>query len=342
MLAPKKILAITKHRFFGDTIIAIPALRALHTYFPDAPITLLTGSAAAEMMQGCPYVAEVIVHEGLRDKSSIKERYELLRWMKRSHFDLAFIFDRSFFRALLVRMAGVPERVGLNAEGRSCLLTKSVRWDRDKHELECLLDITTAFNVPDAGKHLELWLSDDEKSEPIEKFGLINETPRVVIHPGTNDSYIRQWPAGSYAEVAAQLYAETQCQIILVGSKAECDAAGAVAQRLTTPYLNCAGQTSLREVFGILANCDLLIGADTGLMHAAVALGISTIGIYGPTKAKRWAHDTPINRSFYTTTTSPHPSDTEIRACLDAIKPSSIAEAALNLLQKRKGSQDES
>ena len=42
------------------------------------------------------------------------------------------------------------------------------------------------------------------------------------------------------------------------------------------------GRTSIREAALILSQCDLFVGADSGLVHLALAVGTPTVGLYGP------------------------------------------------------------
>jgi heptosyltransferase-1 len=48
-----------------------------------------------------------------------------------------------------------------------------------------------------------------------------------------------------------------------------------------------APSTSLRELASVLQGAQLVIGADTGPLHLADALGTRVLGLYGPTNPKR-------------------------------------------------------
>ena len=39
----------------------------------------------------------------------------------------------------------------------------------------------------------------------------------------------------------------------------------------------------------LLAECDLLVSNDTGIMHLGAAMGAPTVGIFGPVSPQRWA-----------------------------------------------------
>ncbi len=59
----RSVLVVTKHHFMGDTIVAVPLLRAARRAFPEAAITLLTGSAAATVLQHCPHVDSLVRYD---------------------------------------------------------------------------------------------------------------------------------------------------------------------------------------------------------------------------------------------------------------------------------------
>ena len=53
--------------------------------------------------------------------------------------------------------------------------------------------------------------------------------------------------------------------------------------------IDLSGQTSLREAMSIIANARHVIGSDTGLVHAAEALGKNVSMILGPTSTETGA-----------------------------------------------------
>ena len=73
-------------------------------------------------------------------------------------------------------------------------------------------------------------------------------------------------------------------QIVLIGAASERANAASVIQQMNQPgAVNLAGETTMAELIGLLARCDLLVTNDTGPAHVAAALGTPTLTIFGPT-----------------------------------------------------------
>jgi ADP-heptose:LPS heptosyltransferase len=114
---------------------------------------------------------------------------------------------------------------------------------------------------------------------------------RIVLIPGTTwDSKI--WPVDQWCRLAVLLAGSQTCQIILVGGPKEQSINQRIESELkkvaNTWVANLTGKTSLLELIAIFKRVDLVVGADTGPLHLAAALGQPKIvGIYGSTPVKR-------------------------------------------------------
>ena len=68
---------------------------------------------------------------------------------------------------------------------------------------------------------------------------------------------------------------------VLIGSKKDI-----ICNDIASGYnkaINLAGQTDIRLAVSIISNANKVVGSDTGLVHAAEALGKNVIMIMGPT-----------------------------------------------------------
>lgn len=331
---PERILIVTKSRYLGDTIVATPAMRALATRYPGAHITLLSNPLAKELLRGCPYVQEYLARPAVARRRVDMEMWRVLR---RKKYDLAVLFNRSLSSAVLAFLARIPERVGFDTEGRGFLLTKRVPYHPPKHEILHLLDVAEACGAPAQGTHMELWVTPEEREairDRLTKEGIDLNAPIMLVQPGSNDAYVKRWRTEGFIWVAQQLQKEYGFQIILLGASNEQDVADEVAQAMKEGALNMVGRTTLREALALLQEVDLLIGNDTGMMHAAVAFGTPTVAIFAPHKFQRWAHNHDCHRAL--TVPLPEgarPTQDLIHQHLFAVKEQDVLEAAREVLR---------
>ncbi|MBI5666775.1 MAG: WecB/TagA/CpsF family glycosyltransferase [Chloroflexi bacterium] len=119
----------------------------------------------------------------------------------------------------------------------------------------------------------------------------------IALHPGSGGySLARRWDADRFAAVADALHDEFGAQIVLVGGRHD-DTAAVKAAMKTVP-LDLSGQTTLPQLAGVLAQADLFIGADSGVMHLAAAVGTPVVAIFGPSNADAWGPWTPNGKSI--------------------------------------------
>ena len=105
--------------------------------------------------------------------------------------------------------------------------------------------------------------------------------PLVAIHPGSPVA-LKRWRPERYAKLADWLVAQKRAKIIFVGVDAEMPIIAEIQALMREKSFNIAGKTSLTQLASILHVCQLFIGNDSGPMHLAAAVGIPTIGLYGP------------------------------------------------------------
>jgi lipopolysaccharide heptosyltransferase II len=100
----------------------------------------------------------------------------------------------------------------------------------------------------------------------------------------------KQWPIERYREVIERVVVETpDSQIVLFGSASEEGMIREMASGLKGRISFAAGKTSVKQAAALIEQCDLLVCNDSGLMHAAVAVGTPVAAIYGPTDFRRTA-----------------------------------------------------
>lgn len=294
----KKILVI-RYRFIGDTVLTIPFLRNLRRAYPDTQIDMLVGPVSGDVLLDCPYIDNLIYFDTTRkhkyENTDEKRKtfFSYVKLLRENKYDKAFVLKRSFSSALLAFLAGIKERIGFNTEGRGFLLTKRILYVKNRHEVECFLDVLKGDGVEIRDDYLENWISpkSEEKIQEILSNYDLTGKAKVVIH-ATSGNINKQWPDESFAKVIEFLSNEKDCQIFFTGTAKDSEVyekiLGFIDVELKNKPINLCGELSIQDSTALINKIDFVIGSDSGTLHIAASLNIPVIGIYGPMNPKKW------------------------------------------------------
>ena len=107
--------------------------------------------------------------------------------------------------------------------------------------------------------------------------------PVIGINPGAAGGTAKRWFPQRYSELAARLTDLYGVRILLFGGPGDEILGNRINSESGGICVNLAGRTTLREAFALIEKCSLFITNDSGLMHAAAALGTPQIAIIGST-----------------------------------------------------------
>lgn len=267
---------IVLKNYLGDTVMASPLVRAVQS---QSSATDILGPPISEQILRFPDRKSRFYDPG--NLAKVSQLLRTAKLVKQGQYDIAFVVNRSFRSALVVRLAGIPMRIGHSTEGRGFLLSHRVPYHKDRNEALSYLDLlrATGQKVPGEfdGKPT-LWVSDDERSQGA---ALLNGAT-IGIQPGARHDY-KQIPIGIWQAIGKELLGRGH-RVAFFGGAEERGILG----ELQFQGEDLVGRTSLRETIGALSNLSLMIGGDTGVMHLAAAVGTPTITAFGPTPAKKW------------------------------------------------------
>lgn len=265
-----------------------PALMAVRASFPTAEITVLANPLVSQLFACHPAVDRVISFDRQGQHSGVTGRLRLACRLRREHFDLAVILPNSFDSALVPWLAGIPQRLGKASDGRSLLLTgryiEPVR-QQPLHEVQYYLELLRHFGI--SGPECEPCLcttgqEDDWVAALLAERG-IGDGPLIGINAGASFGSAKRWYPERFAEVAQQLSAEWNAQVVLFGGPDEQPLVAEIERGLQGQCLNLAGKTTVRELMALIKRCNLLVTNDSGPMHIAAAFGVPLVAIFGPT-----------------------------------------------------------
>jgi heptosyltransferase-2/heptosyltransferase-3 len=341
----------------GDILFLTPALHALRTTLPEARITALTGPWGRAALQGNPDLdaVETCPFPGFarQPKANLLAPYRLLfeqaRDLRRRAYDTAVIlrFDH-WWGAWLAAAAGIPRRMGYDRPETRPFLTRALPYHAERHEVEqnsSLLAMATGSGVVWELGPTRFVIAEDDRTWAngwLQARNLSTGVPLVAIHPGAGAA-VKRWPLAAWGRVADVLAESHSAQILLTGAAEERSLTRTIAETMSHPVFDAAGQTTLGQLAALLERCSLVLGSDSGPMHLAVALGVPTIHLYGPVapgKFGPWGDPArhvvlatswpcaPCNRLDWT------PDVLEQHRCMADIAPERVLEIAQELLQK--------
>lgn len=285
--------------FLGDVVLSSPLAAALAADDPDGSITMVVTPRMVELAGMIPGVDAVLAVD---KRGADRGPFGLLAAAARlrdAAFDRLLAPHRSTRTALLARLSKAPRRIGFGGNsGRLCYTTAVPIRTEEPCRLEQDFDLLRAAGVSPAGARPVLVPGQRTAGEDLPRSLASAATPRVGICIGSNWP-TKVWPVQHVAELCHRL-AGRGISAILFGGPGDRDAeqriraefaarAAAPGGRRQRPLYSCVGN-SIAEAVGLLAHCDLVIGPDSGLVHAAKAVAGATMVLYGPTDP-RLHHD---------------------------------------------------
>jgi len=337
----RRIVAIVPNPV-GDAVMFTPALRAIRARFADSELALFARPAPAAVLAPNPWGAAVIVDPG--------GLWTGARALRAGGFDLAVLGPNSFRSALLVRLAGIPNRVGYHRDGRGWLLTEKVAPPRDAAgrlavvpAVDYYLGLTRALGCQAHDRRMELAVDGDDcrRADTLLADG---DGPVVVLSPGAAFGPSKMYPPERFAAVADELVRTRGARVVISVAPGERGVGERLATAMrATPVVNLAEmQATLGLVKALIARAAVVITNDTGPRHVAAALGAGVVTVFGPTDPARTTIDYDQERTVVADAdcapcqrkVCPLPAGADYHRCMRSIPPEAVLAAAEELLDE--------
>ena len=328
---------VVKLSAFGDLIHSLPALDDLLRWPGIREVHWLVDERYRFVTEVFP--RGVHVHSvALKGRHPVRSAWHTIRDLRRLRFDALLDLQGLIKSAVLARACGSPvygiDRSHLR-EKASGLLVRPVPFHPDeRHVVQQYRRVATAVvgeraygdsPLPYQAPHIDLaQTACVEDPDLATRLGL-TEKGYVVLH-AAGGWETKQLPDATWLAVARTLPGAT-VPVFTWGNEKE----RALARSLAAA---CDG-LALPERLGMSALCALLmrahavVGADTGLLHLAAALGTPTVSFWGPSASWRSA---PLGERDWQIESNPDCGPCFQRTCdhficMDAIRPEAIAQA---------------
>lgn len=289
----------------GDLVLAAPTFRALREARPAARLDLLVGETCVDVAEHLPFFDRIrtiddreLFTGGIAGRIRTTARmYDMLRDAGAgSPYSEVLVFHRDWRYGMIALAAGVPVRRGFRNGAGSKVFTHAYLAGEHEHHA---LQYAGMAGVASASSRSPAWAfhpgERDAALAAAARHGFVRDGRPVAalgFGGGNNvktQTALKSWPVASYAELAQRLTRQGY-QVVWVG-----DVADASLLPAGIAGLSLAGRLSVAETAAVLSACDLVVSNDTLTLHLADAMGIRSVGIFGPTHPELYGPRDPAS-----------------------------------------------
>lgn len=282
---------IAVHRIcgVGDAVQLTPLLRQIRMDYPAARITCFISENAAEVLQGAPWIDELVSLSKTSVTPTLSNPALCRMWhtiATQGSYDLFLHLGSRWLHSLGAYFVRSRRRAGLatNATGRPhpfdtvALLPSEPRLDT-VHASKRYLDLwTQTTGMPDRGFGCSL---EHLGQLPLaQEFGI--RSRYLCIAPGAgnwlNPGNNKRWPASHWQHLISLAQA-AGFAVIVLGTEGDF-----AAEKLPAGAVSLAGKTSIDQTASLIRHSSGFVGHDSGLFHMALGLDVPAAAFFGPTR----------------------------------------------------------
>ena len=276
---PPRRIAIVQTAYLGDTVFTSGLVAGVRGRFPGAQVDLCVAPRGRDVAEAIEGVQDVYVFDKNGADRGPLGLLRAARRLSEGRHDLAVLPHRTLRSGLYAWRAGIPERVGFEGSPAGLFCTARAP-DQGLTFLEREASLVRFFGGTPQPMGLRPTASQLAQADAaLERLGLRGKR-FAVLCPGS-EWETKMWPAARYADLAASLAVKDLAPLLL-GSPKEVPLAESIRAAAKVPTYSAAGNT-VGETLGLIARSSLAVGGDSGLVHAARALQIPTVMLFGPT-----------------------------------------------------------
>ena len=324
----QKIL-IVRFSSIGDIVQSTSPLKTIRKVFPDSQITYITLNEYAPLLEMHPDIDVLIP---IKRHQNFNKLLEIRNFLKSKKFNFIYDLHNSIRSNIITyKIPGKIYRIKKPRLARFFLFFFHVnRFEKTFSSIRVFHDnIGDIWDENDKipPTHINISAFEKEKaSKFISSKGINSEF--VAIIPGAAWNQ-KQWYSKNYITILKKI----NIPAVLIGSSKDI-----ICNEIASGYkkaVNLAGKTDIRMAVSIISNANEVVGSDTGLVHAAEALGKNVIMIMGPTSKETGGgtirkKSTVIEKDIFCRPCSQNgkfPCYRSNQECMDSILPEDVLSA---------------
>lgn len=296
----EKILVI-KLRNLGDVLLTTPIFSILKKHFPKASVDAYVNHESLPLLEGNPYIDEIISYNRKWKKEFLLKRlyleYKLLSKFKKKRYDLVINLTEGDRGAICAKHSKAPIKVGFDSGkkglfGKDKIYTHLVKKPHlPRHNVELNLDALRRIGIFPQKEEKELFFPLEKTTK--EKMQSILEKKGVeefyLIHPGARWKF-KCWEEEKFQQLIKKLLSEDKKVIVTCSNEQEeCAMINRIVEGICSDHLIAfKGDLTIKELGALVSLCTLCFCMDSLVLHIASAFKKKTVVLFGPTSEEKW------------------------------------------------------
>ncbi len=266
---------ILQTAFLGDVVLATALVEKLHFAYPDAAIDFMVRKGNESLLQGHPFLRQVLVFD---KKNKLASMSALIRQMRRTRYDLLVNVQRFASSGLMAALSGAKEIVGFDKNPFAFAFTRAyphhiaAPGETPVHEVQRNLSLLKGWVEEADGFTLP------RLYPPSEAFRGIPSGPYLCMAP-TSVWFTKQWPAERWVALIQSM--PKHLAIALLGAPSDRAACALIQEKSGHPgVINKAGELSLLESAAWMQHARMNYANDSAPIHIASAVRAPITAIF--------------------------------------------------------------
>ena len=307
----KQILVIELTKL-GDLVSTLPLFTSLKESFPLATIAAMVQPNHEKLLSLVPEIRAALSSPLSQHLWSILQSVNLVR---RGKFDLVISASPSVRHGILVLLSGAKYKFGYLDFSQAKVVhlqphrIRSVGFrmpqevTRSPSNLaERPSQLCEALGIKPPGARPILGFlrkSSINGAEAIRTLGLGDGVSFIVVHPFAGWSY-RTWGIENFEQLIRRILDSHADWLFVIGGEHDRSRLKFLVERFSEErrVRFCIG-LPLNDLAEVIARARLFIGADSGPLHVATAVGTPSIGLFGPAPPEITGPLAPVNSYLY-------------------------------------------
>jgi heptosyltransferase-2 len=305
LLKIKKLLFLAEGQL-GDSIVLMPAIKAVKQHFPDTEVNILmfhrvkfydnvnfdnfilknSFQGVSQVFKFCPYADNVYEINrswlrSLRGFSKIKSELKCIRYLKSQNFDAVistFPQNRFYIWSFLAR---IKIRIGEKNQGFDFLLTHKLPVKRsDSGVMNYFCSLLKPLGIQQCDNSNYFFLSEELRQfgkKAMINLGFSQNDKILIIHPGASNKD-RQYPPAKLANLIREIKRLNIAKLLMLYSNYDEEFIIDLKKYLNEE-ITFYKTESVAELASLISVSYAILCNNSGPRHLAAALGIKTVAL---------------------------------------------------------------